>query len=204
MTEHEIEIAIARALQGGRGQPNSPRHRATSMMEAAAPERASRVALLAEVEDLRLLFQDLRFALASPDAKTTRITGKWHALDVVAHLASWAAETRREMERLLARTPFDYTIHFEAEGGPRAWNQREVDDRAELGLSELVDELNVETERLAELVLNAPGPMLDEVVELPRTSGEPPQRWRIPLGAMVLASCWHARLHLRQLIPRRI
>jgi hypothetical protein len=172
-------------------------------METAAPERASRIALLAELEDLRLVFQDLRHALAAPEAKTARITGQWDALDVVAHLASWAAETRRETERLLARASFDYTIHFAAEGGPRAWNQRQVDDRAELGLSELVDELNTETERLADLVLNAPASALEEVVDLPRTSGEPPQRWRMPLGAMVLASCWHARLHLRRLLEGR-
>jgi hypothetical protein len=202
MTEHEIEIAIAKELQGGL-EDEGPRRSATRLMEAAAPERASRVALLAELEDLRLAFQDLRHALAAPEAKMARITGQWNALDVVAHLASWAAETRREMERLLARTPFDYTIHFEEEGGPRTWNQRQVDDRAEFGLSELVDELNTETERLADLVLNAPLSSLEEVVELPRTAGQPPQRWRMPLGAMVLGSCWHARLHLRRLFPRR-
>jgi hypothetical protein len=206
MTEHEIEIAIARELTGATADHKGPRHTvkgAREVMEAAAPERTSRVALLAELEDLRLTFQDLRHALASPEAKTAGVTGRWTALDVVAHLASWAVETRREMERLLARIPFDYAIHFEAEGGPRAWNQREVDDRAELGLSELVDELNTETERLVDLVLNAPAAALEEVVELPRTSGEPPQRWRMPLGAMVLGSCWHARLHLRRLVGER-
>src|SRR5262245_39856912 len=106
MTEHEIEIALARELLGSPADDTGSRQ--------TAPERASRVALLAELDDLRLLVLELREALASPEAKTARITARWTALDVVAHLASWAAETRREMERLLAHTPFDYTIHFEA------------------------------------------------------------------------------------------
>jgi hypothetical protein len=208
MTDHDIETALALELrrEPRREAPGDraamPPVPAAAIMEAAAPERITRQALLAELEDLRLLFQDLRVALATPEAKTARLTSDWTALDVVAHLASWAAETRRETESLLAGTAMPYAIHFEREGGPRAWNQREVDERAHVGLSELVEELDRETERVAELVVTAPA--LETVVELPRTSGSPPQRWRMPIGAMIAASCWHARLHLRRLMPERI
>ena len=209
MTEHEIEIAIARELRGEPADRTHPRRldpepshdSAAAILAAAAPAGASRVAVLAELEELQLVYHDLRAALASPEAKSAQVTGRWSALDVVAHLASWAAETRREVEGLLARRRFDYVIHFEADGGPRAWNQREVEARAELGLSELVDELSAETERLAVLIVAAPQAALEDVVELPRTAGEPPQPWVMPLAAMVLASCWHARLHLRALVP---
>lgn len=36
-------------------------------------------------------------------------------------------------------------------------------------------------------------------VELPRTIGDPPAPWRRTIGAMILTSCWHARLHLTRL-----
>lgn len=199
MTNHNTEAAVARELEA---LTSAPAVDARSISMAAA-EPASRVALLAELEDLRLLFIELREECASPAAKTARLTSHWTALDVVAHLASWAAETRREAEALLAGDRLDYAIHFEREGGPRAWNQREVDARATRGLSELVEELVSETDRLADLVLAAPQTTLEQLVELPRTSGDPPQRWRMPFASMVGASCWHARLHLRKLLPGR-
>jgi hypothetical protein len=199
MTNHEIEIAIARELQDA-GAPDID---AATIVARSDSEHASRVALLAELDDLQMLFTDLREALASPSAKEALLTSRWTALDVVAHLASWAAETRREAEALLAGHRLDYAIHFEREGGPRAWNQREVAVRATFGLAKLIEELTKENERLTEMVLRAPQHALEEVVELPRTSGEPAQRWRMPLGAMIAASCWHARLHLRRLLDDR-
>jgi hypothetical protein len=200
MTNHEIEIAIAREL----GDAGAPDIDAATIVARSGFEHASRVALLAELDDLQMLFTDLRDALASPSAKKALITSHWTALEVVAHLASWAAETRREAEALLARRRLDYAIHFEREGGPRGWNQREVDARAAFGLAQLIEELTKENERLTELVLRAPQHSLEEVVELPRTSGEPPERWRMPFGAMIAASCWHARLHLRGVLEDRI
>ena len=200
MTNHEIEIAIARELQDA-GAPGTD---AATIIARSGSEHASRVALLAELDDLQMLFSELRDALASPSAKKALITSHWTALDVVAHLASWAAETRREAEALLAGHHLDYAIHFEREGGPRAWNQREVAARATFGLAKLMEELTKENERLTEMVLRAPQHALEEVVELPRTSGEPPQRWRMPFGAMIAASCWHARLHVRRLLDDRL
>jgi hypothetical protein len=176
-----------------------PRVTATQIAERAAPEQASRVAVLAELEDLRLSFVELRERLESHQVAGARATSRWTVRDVVAHLASWAMETRREAETLLAGGRFDYSIHFEREGGPRAWNQREVDARAPRTPAELFDELDRETIRTLELVLEASDEAFDAVAELPRTSGDPPAPWRMPLGAMVLMSCWHARLHLRAL-----
>lgn len=199
MTNHNTEAAVARELEALASGPTVD----AGLLIAAAAEPMSRVALLAELEDLRLLFTELRDECASPAARRARITSQWTALEVVAHLASWAAETRREAEALLAGDRLDYAIHFERDGGPRAWNQREVDARVTRGLSELVDELVSETDRLADMVLTASPASLEQVVELPRTSGDPPQRWRMPFASMIAGSCWHARLHLRKLLPGR-
>ncbi|MBM3818668.1 MAG: hypothetical protein FJW14_06575 [Acidimicrobiia bacterium] len=175
-----------------------PRVTATEIAERAAPEQASRVAVLAELEDLRLSFTELH-GLLDDQAADVRATSRWTARDVVAHLASWAMETRREAETLLAGGAFDYSIHFEREGGPRAWNQQEVDARARRTPAELFDELDRETIRTMDLMLEASEEVFGAVATLPRTSGDPAEPWRMPLGAMVLMSCWHARLHLRAL-----
>jgi hypothetical protein len=176
-----------------------PRVTAAAIAERSAPEQASRVAVLAELEDLRLSFIALREPLDSRPVTDARATSRWTVRDVVAHLASWAMETRRETETLLAGGGFDYTIHFEREGGPRAWNQREVDARARRTPAELFEELDRETIRTMDLMLEASDEAFGAVATLPRTSGDPPEAWRMPLGAMVLMSCWHARLHLRAL-----
>ena len=199
MTNHNTEAALARELEALTSDPTVD----ARAIVASAAERMSRVTLLAELEDLRLLFSELGDECSAPGAEVARMTPQWTALNVVAHLASWAAETRREAEALLAGDRLDYSIHFEREGGPRAWNQREVDARATRGLSELVEELLDETDRLTDMVLRAPQTSLEQVVELPRTSGDPPQRWRMPFVSMIAGSCWHARLHLRKLLPGR-
>lgn len=176
-----------------------PRVTAAQVAERAAPEHASRVAVLAELEDLHLSFVELHELMRSRPVAGVRATSRCDVRDVVAHLASWAMETRREAETLLAGGGFDYTIHFEREGGPRAWNQREVDARARRTPAELFDELDRETMRTMELMIEASDEAFRAVAALPRTSGDPAEPWRMPLGAMVLMSCWHARLHLRPL-----
>jgi mycothiol maleylpyruvate isomerase-like protein len=205
MIEHDIEARliadweeICRAVPPAPLRPGSGQA-AARVVELSAPEHASRVALVAELEDLRRQCVDLRDAIEQAGATATLATSSWTVRDVVAHLASWAMETRHETEVLLDHGTFDYTIHFEQQGGPRVWNQREVDARAGATAAALFDELDRETQRLDDLVLEAPAAAFEEVVTLPRTSGDPPAAWRMPLAAMIAASCWHARLHLGQL-----
>jgi hypothetical protein len=119
--------------------------------------------------------------------------------DVLAHLASWARQARIETERLLTRQPFSFNIHFEPVGGPRAWNQREVDARRDWPLADLFAEIETEHDRLIALVVEMPDEAAQQVVELPRTSGEPPRPWRMPLAAMLIMSGWHERLHLARI-----
>ena len=197
MTEEQFETQLVdewAALVTDRRQPPVA-HIAT----ASAPDRASRIALVAELEDLRRETREMGQLIDSNDAAGVLATSRWSVVDVLAHLASWARQTRIEFETLLGGGHFDYAIHFEREGGPRSWNQREVDARAGRGLSDVVEEIETETERLTAAILDAPEGAFATVVELPRTSGDPPEPWRMPISAVVAMSCWHARLHLTAL-----
>jgi hypothetical protein len=167
------------------------------MPVAAGVSRPSRIEVIAELEELRLFFGTLRGSL-DETACATLVTTRWTVRDVLAHLASWAKQTRVELDRIAASEPFDETIDF-GPGGPHAWNQREVDARRAVTLDELFDELDVETLRTIEYVVSAPDDVIDGIVELPRTMGDPPQPWRFPLGYTLVKMCWHTRYHLKRL-----
>jgi len=163
---------------------------------AAAPELASRAAAVAELEETRLLVAGLRESLETRRDEQRLVTRQWTIRDVVGHLASWARETRCEIETLGRGQTFDYTIHFEREGGPRAWNQREIDARVGRSVWQLFDEFDAETSRLAELAVSLSEDEFQGRMELPRTSGEPPSPWRLGLAPLLVQTCWHVRYHL--------
>jgi hypothetical protein len=170
-----------------------------AILAAAQPQQASPTAVIAEIKDLRITLEQLRASIERTGVAELRVTTLWTVRDVVAHLASWAAETRREAEHILAGRAFDYTIHFEAAGGPRSWNQREVEQRAGKTLDELFDELDDEHQRLIELVFRTAHERLTVEADLPRTSGEPPRAWHMSVGAMIVAGAWHTRLHIARI-----
>jgi hypothetical protein len=196
MSDVDIEARARAELEAAASHAALPP--VAAIAAAADPRHASRTAVIAEIKELRMTLVELRASIEDSGAAERRATTLWSVRDVVAHLASWAAETRREAEDILARRAFDYTIHFEAPGGPRAWNQREVERRAAKALDELFVELDVEHQRLIDLVLHTPHERLTTEADLPRTSGEPPQPWRMSIAAMIVAGGWHARLHIAQ------
>lgn len=167
-----------------------------AIQKAAASELASKAAVLAELEDTRLLVRELRDSLEVRHEVRRKVTGQWTVRDVVAHLASWACETRHEIETVRQGRAFDYTIHFERDGGPRAWNQREIETRGTRSVRELFEEFDAETSLLQEIVVSLPEDELRAEIELPRTAGEPPVPWRIGLAALLVRSCWHVRYHV--------
>jgi hypothetical protein len=169
--------------------------------DAAAPDRASRRQVLVELEDVRLSFEELRQPVEDTPLGMRPATGQWTVVQLMAHLASWARRTRIELESLTSGTMPLETIHFEREGGPRAWNQREVDARAAWTTAMIFEELDREVILVADIVARLPVDQLHGVVELPRTSGEPPEPWRLSLAAVVLGSCWHSRYHLARVAP---
>jgi hypothetical protein len=168
---------------------------ASSIVAQAGPERASRTAVLAEIEDVRLTVEELAASLDEVGAARLA-TRRWSIRDVLAHLASWAWQTCVEIERLRDGEAFDETIHFGVTG-PHAWNQRHVEERSGRSLAALLAEIDAGHERLIALVIEMPEADLHRIVDLPRTIGEPAQPWRMPMSSMILMTCRHARLHLR-------
>lgn len=197
MSDVDIEARARAELEAAASHAALPP--LAAIVAAAPPQQASRAAVIAEIKDLRMTLAELRASIERTGAAERRATTLWTVRDVVAHLASWAAETRREAERILTGAAFDYAIHFEQEGGPRAWNQGEVERRAGKTLGELFDELEAEHQRLVDLALRAPDEQLTAEVDLPRTAGDPPRAWRMSIAAMIVAGGWHARLHIARI-----
>jgi hypothetical protein len=169
------------------------------LVERAAPEHASRRAALAELDDARRLCAELRGHIEGNASEAVRATPGWTVREVIAHLASWAMRTRQELAATLEDAGGLEVIHFDRDGGPRMWNQREVDARAGRTVGMLFEELDDEWNRVAGLLATAPEGLVAEVVELPRTAGDPAAPWRMPLISMVIGACWHTRYHLQRL-----
>ena len=128
MSDADIEARARAELEAATSQAALPPME--TIVAAADPQQASRAAVIAEIKDLRITLAELRASIDRSGAAQRRATTLWTINDVIAHLASWAAETGREAETILAAEAFDYTIHFDREGGARTWNQREVERRA--------------------------------------------------------------------------
>jgi hypothetical protein len=167
------------------------------IIAAAGTEHASRVAVAAELDDLRMTVEELIVALG--DGEASRLaTRAWTVVDVLAHLASWSRQTRVEAEGLAANETFADTIPF-GTSGPHVWNQRAVDERRGKRPLELLDEVVTEHDRLTDLFARLSDTAVHRVRALPRTLGDPPTPWMMPLTSMVLMTCWHGRMHLARI-----
>jgi hypothetical protein len=154
---------------------------------------------LAELEDIRLRCRELRTSAGLIEDLDRSFTSEWSLRDVMAHLASWATETRHEVETLAAGGDFDYAIAFSSPGGPVEWNHAEVLRRKKWSVEAIFDELEWETEHLADLVAALPDQLLWAEVTLPRTLGAPPQPWRVRIADAVLGACRHDHWHLTRI-----
>jgi hypothetical protein len=179
------------------GQPNPDL--AVTTVEARG-NRITRPVLWAELEDVRLAFAELHAALDEESKVDAPATTLWSVKDVVAHLASWATEFKRQIETVAARATFDYLITFTPRVGPTEWNARELDRRRAMSLDDRFRELDAATARIQELALSLPDDLLFTAAELPQTpDGRPESRWRTRLADLMLMKCWHDRYHLDRL-----
>ncbi len=179
------------------GQPNPDL--AVTTVEARG-NRITRPLLWAELEDVRLAFAELHAALDEESKVDAPATTLWTVKDVVAHLASWATEFKRQIETVAARAMFDYLITFTPRVGPTEWNARELDRRRAMSLDDRFRELDAATARIQELALSLPDDLLFTAAELPQTpDGRPESRWRTRLADLMLMKCWHDRYHLDRL-----
>jgi mycothiol maleylpyruvate isomerase-like protein len=159
--------------------------------------RITRPVLWAELEDVRLAFAEVHAALDDVSKADVLATTRWSVKDLVAHIASWAAEFRRQIETAAAGEAFDYLITFTPRVGPTEWNARELDRRRAMSLDDRFHEFDAETARIQELALALPDDVLFMTAELPQTpDGLPEHRWRTRLADLMLMKCFHDRYHL--------
>lgn len=163
----------------------------------------SPIALFAQLEDVREEWLELRSAIRPDDARRY-VNAAWTLRDLVAHVASWAQEFRREIETVLNGGSFDYAIPYALTVmGPNDFNQTQLEARASQSIDESFDELDRETSRLQTLLLE----MSDQQLYTPATfplapSGDPAARWTGPSAAIIAGKCEHDRHHIAQLKKR--
>lgn len=162
--------------------------------------RVTRPMIWAELEDVRLSFAEVHAALDDASKAEQLATTTWSVKDLIAHVASWAAEFRQQIETVAAGGTFDYLITFTPKVGPTEWNARELDRRRGRSLGDRFRELDAETARIQELALSLPDDVLFMTAALPQTpDGLPEHRWRMRPADMMLATCRHGRYHLDRL-----
>lgn len=156
--------------------------------------------LFAELEEVRALWRGLRRAGLSRHSRKY-VNAGWTLQDLLAHVASWAAEFRRQAETIAAGRDFDYAIPFALSViGPNAWNEEQVEARRGLSLKAVLDQFDDETSRLQDLVLTLPREVLLKPAALPLApSGDP--RSSVPGNVAMVASakCTHDRHHISQI-----
>ena len=156
--------------------------------------------LFAELEEVRALWRGLRRAGLSRHARKY-VNAGWTLQDLLAHLASWAAEFRQQAETIAAGRDFDYSIPFALSViGPNAWNEERVEALRGLSLKAVLDQFDDETRRLQDLVLSLPREVLLKPATLPLSpSGDP--RSPVPGNVAMVASakCTHDRHHIGQI-----
>ncbi len=195
------ERAILRELQrdwdllGGGLRAVEPAPRA-----GGPPFPTTGAGLFAELEEVLHLQRELRRARPARYARRFVNSG-WTLRDLLAHLASWAAEFRRQVETIAAGREFDYAIPFALSViGPNQWNEEQVQERRSLGLRAVLDQLEDETRRLQDVVLALPREMLLKPAMLPAApSGDPRSRMPGNIAIVVSGKCNHDRYHLGQI-----
>ena len=155
------------------------------------------MALHAQLEEVLALWADLRREPLARDAGRF-ITSSWTLKDLLGHLATWAAEFRREVETMARGGAFDYAIPYALSVmGPNAWNEAEAGRQRPVPLRTILDRFEAETERLQDLVLAVPETRLFAPGPSPLApSGDPKATIEASIAQIVLGKCAHDRHHL--------
>lgn len=170
---------------------------AAAVLESAGKMPLRPAAVFAEFEDARLGFAELVASGLLEKYAERLVTRKWTLRDMLAHLASWAAEFRKEAETAARGGGFDYAIlHVPSPRGPNEWNEERVEERRSLSLAEILGEYERETLRLQELVLLLPEETLAVEREFPLSpTGDPGALLRSSIGDITSMKCFHDRYH---------
>jgi hypothetical protein len=164
------------------------------------PIPASPLALYAQLESVLESWRALRARPVGTLAERYA-NGGWTVKDLIGHLATWAAEFRREIETVTRGESFDYAIPFALSIlGPNEWNNRQAEAQRAVPLETLLDAFEGDTRWMQDLVLALPEPALYGEVRLPLApSGDPQALFRGSIAMLVLGKCQHDAYHIARL-----
>jgi hypothetical protein len=128
-------------------------------------------------------------------------TSAWTVKDLLGHLATWAAEFRRQLETVTRGESFDYTIPFALSVmGPNQWNNRQAEAQRSVPLEAILASFEADTRWIQDLVLALPEPALYGDVRLPLSpSGDPKALFTGSIAMIVLGKCQHDAHHIGRL-----
>ncbi len=156
------------------------------------------IVLFAELEDLRRAWGETFEPRTCKNVSERFVHGQWTVKDLIAHMASWAEETRRDVEVVRGGHAFGYHIPYALSVvGPNSWNEAEVEKRRTLSIERIVSEGLDEVSRLQEVILNAPEKLLVASFEFPYApTGDPSALWKGTIAEIVLLQVAHLRMHM--------
>jgi len=156
--------------------------------------------LFAELEDVRLSWKNLLTPGSLAPYADRYVSPSWTVKDLMAHVASWSSELRRQVDTVAEGGTITRGIPYALSIiGPNEWNQVEVEKRRPLNLKRILQELETETRQMQEFVLDLPEQLLhDEKSFGLAPSGDPSALWRGTIAQVVLLKCGHDRYHMEQ------
>ena len=99
------------------------------------------------INDERHRFLNALNSMTEQEMLTAEVCGYWTTKDVMAHLLSWDEEVLRTAEAWTGERAWQQGAHYDDE-----WNEFEVQQRAGMELSELIDGLNASQRKLIHLM----------------------------------------------------
>jgi hypothetical protein len=156
-----------------------------------------------ELEEVRRAWEDLR---RSPDFardSDQMMTSQWTLRDLTSHVASWAREFCLEAEISLRGEEVPYEIYFDPREGPTEWNHARVAERREQKLDDILNEIDVETRRMRDLVGRAAPERLVAEMKFGPVLGPERRAMYRTLAELVAGRCVHDRYHLTRIAAKR-
>lgn len=167
----------------------------------AGPLRAPM--LFAELEDVRLAWDELRHAPGIGADAGRLMTSQWTLRDLLSHVASWTCEFRLEADAIASGRKLDYEILFHPGVGPTEWNHARVAVRRGQSLDQIFAEIDSDTRRLQELVLSIPAVQLNARADFACVLGPERRPLFRSLADLALGRCFHDRHHLSRIAAWR-